>query len=876
MKKLTGAQIRKMYLEFFKSKGHTIHPSQSLVPDDDPTLLWINSGVATLKKYFDGRLIPDNPRITNSQKSIRTNDIENVGKTARHHTFFEMLGNFSIGNYFKKEAIEFAWELLTSDKWYGFDKDRLYMTIYPSDEEAYRYWVKCGVEPSHIVKLEGNYWEIGEGPSGPNTEIFYDRGVTYEFNAPTEELYPGGENERYLEIWNLVFSQYNAIEGKPKSEYPELPNKNIDTGMGLERMTSVIQDVPTNYDTDLFMPIINKISEISKQNYLETKEKTIAFRVIADHIRTCVFAISDGALPSNEGRGYVIRRLIRRSVKYARKLGIERTFMKELVPVVADIMFDYYPEVKTKVDFIQTILEKEEIRFHETLQDGLNILNDVIKNTNSKEIDGKTAFKLYDTYGFPIELTIEYAEEAGLTVDVLEFKNELDAQRKRARDAREDMDSMQSQNKTLMDIKAESKFLGYKLLETEGKVLYIINKDELLTKAKKGDEVQIILDQTPFYALSGGQIADMGVMKNDHVTLAVNEVTKAPNKQHLHFCTVIEGTLNVGEKLNLIVEKQARAFITRNHTATHLLQKSLRIVLGDHIAQAGSYVSSDRLRFDFNHFEAIKKDQLTEIEKIVNEKIYESMSVHIEEMSITKAKEKGATALFNEKYGDIVRVVSASDFSIELCGGCHVTNTSEIGLFKIISESGIGAGIRRIEAVTSSKAVEYLQNYVQNVEAIANNLKANVHDVVDKVSILIDENKALQKELEAIRNKLANIEANELVNHVKMINGYNVLTATVKNIEINALRNMIDNFKDKLKSVIVVLANIEADKVMFMTGVSKDYVAKGVHAGMLVKEMASICGGNGGGRPDFAQAGAKNVEKVEIALNFLNDYLKNK
>jgi len=876
MKKMTSSEVRSLFLNFFKSKNHQIYPSQSLVPIDDTSLLWINSGVATLKKYFDGRLIPENPRITSSQKSIRTNDIENVGKTARHHTFFEMLGNFSIGDYFKKEAIEYAWELLTSDDYFGFDKNRLYATIYPTDQEAFDLWVNVGMSPKHIVKLDGNFWEIGEGPSGPNTEIFYDRGEKYEFDTPHEELYPGGENERYLEIWNLVFSQFNSKIGVKREDYKELPSKNIDTGMGFERLTMLLQDVPTNYDTDLFIPIIREIEKISKQKYLIAHDKDVSFRVIADHIRTCCFAISDGALPSNEGRGYIIRRLIRRAVKYARKLGIEQPFMKQLVPVVVDIMDDFYPELKSKIEYIQTILGKEEIRFHETLQDGLLILNEFIKGAQNKEINAQTAFKLYDTYGFPIELTIEYAEEAGFTVDTEGFNKELDRQRQRGRETRDEVGSMQLQNKTLMDIKDQSSFVGYEQLEVKGKLLYIIDSDKHLTEAHEGDEVQLIFDKTPFYAISGGQVADTGFILSENARIIVNDIIKAPNKQHLHFCHVFSGSIHIGDEMMLKVNRFSRDLVSRNHSATHLLHKALSRVLGNHIAQAGSYVSSERLRFDFNHFEAMSKEELDEVERIVNERIFENLNVTYQEMPIHEAKQLGAMALFSEKYGDIVRVVRTEDFSIELCGGCHVKNTSEIGLFKIVSESGIGAGIRRIEAVTSEKAIEYTQSFINSIETISALLKTTPQDVMTKVVSLVDENKNLSKALDTLNQKMANKEANDLINQTKVINGFTVLTAIVKNIEISALRNMIDNFKDQLDNVVIVLANIVDDKIIFMSGVTKDYVNKGIHAGNLVKELAIICGGNGGGRPDFAQAGAKNVQNVQNALLFVSEYLKNK
>ena len=876
MKKLTGSQIRRMFLEFFKSKNHQVYPSQSLIPVDDPTLLWINSGVATLKKYFDGRLIPENRRITNSQKSIRTNDIENVGKTARHHTFFEMLGNFSIGDYFKKEAIQFAWELLTSDEWFAFDKDRLYATIYKDDDETFQLWVEVGMDPTHIVRLEDNFWEIGEGPCGPNTEIFYDRGPEFNYDTPQEELYPGGENERYLEIWNLVFSQYNAKEGLARSEYPELPSKNIDTGMGLERMASVIQEVETNYDTDLFLPIINEVERISGKKYRENAELDISFRVIADHIRACIFAINDGALPSNEGRGYVIRRLIRRAVKYALKLDIKEPFMKYLVPVVAKIMEDYYPEITANTGYIQTILEKEETRFHETLDEGLTILYNVMNNSQDKVIDGKTAFKLYDTFGFPIELTIEYAEEKDFTVDVEGFKALLEEQRRRAREAREEVQSMQSQNKTLMDITVPSEFIGYEVLETEAKLLAIVQGDKLLEEATEGMHVQLIFDKTPFYATSGGQVADKGTISNDKAYIEVEDVSTAPNKQNLHHCLVKSGVIRVGDTFTLKVDKLARILTERNHTATHLLHKALKTVLGNHVNQAGSEVSSDRLRFDFTHFAPVTKEELLEIERIVNEQIASGLKVTYKYMSLDDAKKQGAVALFTEKYGDVVRVVSCEDYSKELCGGCHVKNTAEIGLFKVVSEGGIGAGVRRIEAVTSLKAIEYLNEFVDKVDTIAQLVKGTPSEVVQKVQTLVAEHRQQEKELESLHNKLANIEANELLNKSQVINGYNVLTAVVKNIEINALRNMVDNFKDKLKSAVVVLANILDDKVIFMAGVTTDYVAKGIHAGNLVKELAQICGGGGGGRPDFAQAGAKNIQNTDKALNYVTEYLKNK
>ncbi len=714
MKQLTGAQIRQMFLDFFQEKGHAVEPSASLVPHEDPSLLWINSGVATLKKYFDGRVIPQNPRITNAQKSIRTNDIENVGKTARHHTFFEMLGNFSIGDYFKEEAITWAWEFLTSDKWIGFDKELLSVTIHPEDEEAFTIWnEKMGVPKERIIRLEENFWDIGEGPSGPNTEIFYDRGEAYGNDFSDPELYPGGENERYLEVWNLVFSQFNH---NPDGSYTPLPKKNIDTGMGLERMTSIVQDVPTNFDTDLFMPMIGATETISGEKYRNGDlEKDMAFKVIADHIRTVTFAVGDGALPSNEGRGYVLRRLLRRAVRYSKKLNINRPFMFELVPVVGEVMKDFYPEVLEKKDFIAKVVKNEEERFHETLHDGEAILSEVIakaKEEKTTVISGVDAFRLYDTYGFPIELTEEYAEEAGMTVDHEGFENEMEKQRERARAARQDVDSMQVQGGVLGEVKVASEFVGYGTVATESNVVALVKNGEYTDSLQVGEEGQLMLDVTPFYAESGGQIADRGCLLADGVKVLVKDVQKAPNGQNLHQVVVEEGTLTKDAAVKAIIDTKNRSSVVKNHTATHLLHQALKDVLGTHVNQAGSLVTSERLRFDFSHFGQVQADELEKIERIVNEKIWESIDVEISQKAIEEAKEMGAMALFGEKYGDVVRVVQVGDYSLELCGGCHIDNTASIGIFKIVAESGIGAGIRRIEAVTGKSAYELMNDQV--------------------------------------------------------------------------------------------------------------------------------------------------------------------
>ncbi|MCP1154158.1 alanine--tRNA ligase [Bacillus sp. EB93] len=874
MKYLTGAQIRQMYLDFFSEKGHNIEPSASLVPHEDPSLLWINSGVATLKKYFDGRVIPENPRITNAQKAIRTNDIENVGKTARHHTFFEMLGNFSIGEYFKEEAITWAWEFLTDEKWIGFDKDKLAVTIHPEDDEAFELWnKKIGVPAERIIRLEENFWDIGEGPSGPNTEIFYDRGPAYGDDPNDPELYPGGENERHLEVWNLVFSQFNH---NPDGSYTPLPKKNIDTGMGLERMASVVQDVATNYDTDLFMPIIRAVEEISDVKYGVDTEKDVAFKVIADHIRTVAFAVGDGALPSNEGRGYVLRRLLRRAVRYAKQININRPFMFELVTVVGEIMKDFYPEVLKNKEFIAKVIKNEEERFHETLNDGLSILSEVIKKEKEKgntTIPGSDAFRLYDTYGFPIELTEEYAEEEGMTVDQAGFEKEMDAQRERARSARQDVDSMQIQGGVLGDIKVESEFVGYDQVAVEAKVAAIIQNGELVTEAQEGEEVQVILDKTPFYAESGGQIADIGTMASESVKVDVLDVQKAPNGQNLHRVTVTAGTLTADSHIVAAVNQENRIHITKNHTATHLLHQALKDVLGTHVNQAGSLVQAERLRFDFSHFGQITAEEIEQIETIVNEKIWQSLQVNTDYKNIEEAKAMGAMALFGEKYGKIVRVVQIGDYSLELCGGVHVPNTAVIGLFKIVSESGIGAGTRRIEAVTGAGAYKLMTDQIGVLKDAAAKLKTNLKDVPSRIETVLAEVKDLHRENESLTAKLSNIEASSLVSNVKDVNGVQVLVAKVQATDMNNLRAMADDLKQKLDSVIIVLGSAQGDKVNLIAGVTKDYIDRGFHAGKLVKEVASRCGGGGGGRPDMAQAGGKDPEKLDAALNFVEEWV---
>lgn len=876
MKKLSSAEVRQMFLDFFKTKEHMIEPSASLVPVNDPTLLWINSGVATMKKYFDGSVVPENPRIANAQKSIRTNDIENVGKTARHHTMFEMLGNFSIGDYFKEEAIEWAWEFLTSPDWIGFDPDKLYVTVYPEDKEAKRIWLEeVGIPANHVVEIEDNFWDLGAGPSGPDSEIFYDRGESFNDLAEDDpENYPGGENERYLEIWNLVFSEFNHT---PQGTYEPLPHQNIDTGMGLERMVSIIQDAPTNFETDLFLPIIGKVEELSGKKYGTDKLLDISFKVIADHIRSLVFAIGDGALPSNEGRGYVLRRLLRRAVMHGKKLGIDQAFLYKLVPVVGEIMVSYYPEVKQQEAFIEKVVRTEEERFHETINDGLTMLNDVLadlKDKNETTLDGKVIFKLYDTFGFPVELTEEVAEDEGLKVDHEGFEVEMQAQKERARAARTTEKSMGIQTALLGDIKVDSKFVGYDHLEIESELLVILQDNAMVSTVEEG-EAKVIFAETPFYAEMGGQIADKGILvdQSGKIIANVTDVQKAPNGQALHTVEVLE-SLNEGDKYFLQVNAAFRNKVIKNHTATHVLHKALKEVLGDHANQAGSLVTDTHLRFDFTHFGQVTAVELKEMEKIVNQKIWEAIPVVTIETDIDTAKNMGAMALFGEKYGHDVRVVNIGDWSIELCGGTHVVNTEDIGLFKIVSESGIGAGVRRIEALTGKEAYEAFRDEEEQLMQVAQIVKSpQIKEVVTKTEQLQQQVKELQKENEQLATKLANQQAGDVFKDVKEINGTTVITAQVNVKDMNQLRQLADQWKQKALSDVLVLGTVQGEKVNLLAAMSPTANEKGLKAGDLIKAIAPKVGGGGGGRPDMAQAGGKNPAGLSDALAEVANWL---
>ncbi|HAP4941844.1 TPA: alanine--tRNA ligase [Enterococcus faecalis ADL-123] len=879
MKELTSSQVRQMYLDFFKSKGHSVEPSASLVPVNDPTLLWINSGVATLKKYFDGSVVPENPRITNAQKSIRTNDIENVGKTARHHTMFEMLGNFSIGDYFKNEAIHWAWEFLTGAEWLAFDPEKLYVTVYPKDTEAKRIWRdEVGLSEDHIIDVEDNFWDIGAGPSGPDTEIFYDRGEEFlDIPEDDPENYPGGENERYLEIWNLVFSEFNHT---PEDTYEPLPHKNIDTGMGLERVVSIIQDAPTNFETDLFMPIIHAVEALGTNvKYGDAPQTDVSFKVIADHIRALSFAIGDGALPSNEGRGYVLRRLLRRAVMHGKKLGINEAFLYKLVPVVGEIMVSYYPEVLQQKDFIEKVVRTEEERFHETINEGLSMLNEVIKEVKDAKgdtLDGKIIFKLYDTFGFPVELTEEVAEDEGLKVDHAGFETEMEAQRERARSARSKETSMGVQSALLTDIKVESKFVGYTELTHDSELFVIIQGDALVNEASAGT-AELIFAETPFYSEMGGQIADRGYVKNTagEVVANVVDVKKAPNGQFLHKVEVL-APLAEGQIYQLQVDERMRTRILKNHTATHLLHRALKDVLGEHANQAGSLVAPGHLRFDFTHFGQVTSEELARMEAIVNEKIWEAIPVVTIETDIDTAKNMGAMALFGEKYGKEVRVVNIGDYSIELCGGTHVANTEDIGIFKIVSESGIGAGVRRIEAVTSKEAYQLLQEEERQLKEIATLVKSpQLKEVVTKTEQLQQQLRDLQKENEQLAGKLANQQAGDIFKDVKDVNGVRYIAAQVNVKDMNQLRQLADQWKQKELSDVLVLATAQDEKVSLLAAMTKDMNGKGLKAGDLIKAIAPKVGGGGGGRPDMAQAGGKNPAGIADALAEVENWLAN-
>ncbi|HFU3860293.1 alanine--tRNA ligase [Streptococcus suis] len=872
MKNLSSAQIRQMWLDFWKSKGHSVEPSANLVPVNDPTLLWINSGVATLKKYFDGSVIPDNPRITNAQKSIRTNDIENVGKTARHHTMFEMLGNFSIGDYFRDEAIEWGFELLTSPEWFAFPKDKLYMTYYPDDVDSYNCWIALGVEPSHLIPLEDNFWEIGAGPSGPDTEIFFDRGTDFDpENIGIRLLEEDIENDRYIEIWNIVLSQFNADPAVPRSEYKELPNKNIDTGAGLERLAAIFQGAKTNFETDLFLPIIREVEKISGKTYDQDGDN-MSFKVIADHIRALSFAIGDGALPGNEGRGYVLRRLLRRASMHGQRLGITEPFLYKLVETVGNIMESYYPEVLEKRAFIEKIVKSEEESFARTIHTGSQFaeqLMDKLAAEGKSEIDGRDIFKLYDTYGFQVELTEELAEHRGMTLDIAGFEAAMKEQQDRARASVVKGGSMGMQNETLAAITEESTFVyGQTALEAS---LSVIVADNARTEAVSEGQALLVFDQTPFYAEMGGQVADHGFVKNaaGDIVATVIDVQKAPNGQPLH-TVELSASISVGQTYTLEIETKRRKGVEKNHTATHLLHAALHNIIGEHATQAGSLNEQDFLRFDFTHFEAVTAEELRRIEEEVNEQIWNAIPVVTVETDIDTAKEMGAMALFGEKYGKEVRVVTIGDYSVELCGGTHVSNTAEIGIFKILKEEGIGSGTRRIIAVTGREAFLAYRDQEDALKEVASTIKSpQIKEVPNKVESLAQQVRELQKENAALKEKAAAAAAGDVFKDVKDANGIRYIASQVQVSDAGALRTFADNWKQKDYSDVLVLVAAIGDKVnVLVASKSSD-----VHAGNLIKVLAPIVAGRGGGKPDMAMAGGSDASAIQTLLNSVADNL---
>lgn len=895
MKILKSYEIRDMWLMFWKSKGHDIIESSPLIPQNDPSLLWINAGVAPLKKYFDGREIPSNKRLANAQKCIRTNDIDNVGRTARHHTFFEMLGNFSIGDYFRKEALTYAIELLTSPQYFDIDINKLYFTVYPGDEETIEQWIKLGVDPTHIIKVPGNFWEIGEGPCGPDTEIFFDRGIKYDpENLGTRLIAEDIDNERYIEIWNIVFSQFNAKAGKKREEYQELPSKNIDTGMGLERVACIFQNAETNYETDLFIPIINKCSEFTNVKY----EGQMAFKVISDHLRSVVFALSDGASFSNEGRGYVLRRLLRRATRFGRQLGMNEPFMYKLVSVVVENMGMFYTNLKPQQELITKQIKIEEERFLATLESGEKRLLDYLQTNQEKVVDKEIAFLLYDTFGFPFELTKEIAAEHNFTVDDEGFISLLEAQKERARQARNNDQSMTTQNEDMMKFTEASEFVGYDTLSTTSKVVGIFKDGKNVTKAK--GNIIIVFDKTPFYAESGGQIGDQGTISFKGKNYLVTNTIKLPNHQHGSIVNIDE-EIAVNDEVMLNVDEEFRSDVAKNHSATHLLNEALRKVLGSHIYQQGSQVYNDSLRFDFNHFSMPTNEQILAIEALVNEEIKKCHQVIIKNMPLKEAKALGVQAVFGEKYGEVVRVVDM-DFSKELCGGTHVNNTNDIEKFAILTVESKGSGIYRLEAATGNyittalsltlsninKEINENLEKINNLQDIAkdNNIEIQkidfqLSDACESYQLVINRHQELitirgiAKDLEKeINNKILEkktIPLDKYLNEVKVVNNYQVLVTKLTNENIELVKDLVDRLADKMNNCIVFISVINDGKVIFICKNKID----SLNAGNLVKQAAIITNGNGGGRKDFAQAGGKDPSKVEEALSTIFEVIKN-
>lgn len=860
-------QLRKMFLEFFESKGHLAMKSFSLVPHNDKSLLLINSGMAPLKPYFTGQEIPPRRRVTTCQKCIRTGDIENVGKTARHGTFFEMLGNFSFGDYFKNEAIEWSWEFLTEVV--GLDPDRLYPSIYEEDEEAFEIWnKKMGIPAERIFRFgkADNFWEHGSGPCGPCSEIYYDRGEKYGCGSP--DCTVGCECDRYMEIWNNVFTQF---DNDGHGHYSELEQKNIDTGMGLERLASVVQDVDSIFDVDTLKALRDHICRLADTEYGKDAQADISIRVITDHTRSVTFMISDGIMPSNEGRGYVLRRLLRRACRHGRLLGIEGSFIPELAQTVIEGSKDGYPELEEKKDFILKVIAKEEDQFNKTIDQGLGILAEMTAKMEAEQtttLSGADAFKLYDTYGFPIDLTKEILEEKGMQVDEEGFHASMEVQRKTARAARGETNYMGADVTVYesIDPSITSTFVGYDNLAWKSPITVLTSDTEIVEALSDGQRGTVFAEETPFYATSGGQEADTGIIRTAEGEFKVEDTVKLLGGKIGHVGVVIKGMIKTGDQAELCVNAEKRALSARNHSATHLLQKALRTVLGTHVEQAGSSVNEDRLRFDFSHFSAMTAEELQKVEEIVNEQIVAGLPVKVENMPIEEARKTGAQALFGEKYGDVVRVVNMGDYSIEFCGGTHVKNTNEIMAFKILSESGVAAGVRRIEALTSKGLIRYYDNLEKKLNEAAKVLKATPDNLAEKIAHLTAENKALHSEVESLKSKLTQDAMGDVMDQVQEIKGVKLLAAEVDGVDMNGLRDLGDQLKEKLGEGVVVLASGNDGKVSLMVTATDAAMKQGAHAGNLVKAIAGLVGGGGGGRPNMAQAGGKNPAGIQEAL----------
>ena len=860
-------ELREMFLDFFEKKGHLRMNSFSLVPNNDKSLLLINSGMAPLKPYFTGQEVPPRRRVTTCQKCIRTGDIENVGKTARHGTFFEMLGNFSFGDYFKEEAIEWSWEFLTQVV--GIPADRLYPSVYLEDDEAFDIWnKKIGIDKDRIFKFgkEDNFWEHGSGPCGPCSEIYYDRGEKYGCGKPGCTV--GCECDRYIEVWNNVFSQF---DNDGKGNYSDLVQKNIDTGMGLERLATVVQDVDSIFDVDTIKAIRDKVCEIAGVTYMEDAKTDVSIRLITDHIRSVTFMISDGIMPSNEGRGYVLRRLLRRAARHGRLLSINRKFLADICEVVIRESESGYPELAEKKEYIFKVINTEEENFNKTIDQGLNILSDMtekLANEGKKQLSGEDAFRLYDTYGFPLDLTKEILLEKGIDVDEEGFKAAMEVQRETARNAREESNFMGADVTVYQSIDANisSEFVGYDNYDYVSKVTVLTTNTDIVDTLSEGEYGTVIVEKSPFYATMGGQCADIGKITSDGMTFIVEDTLKINGDKIGHYGKLVKGSVSVGDEVKLSIDINNRELTGKNHSATHLLQKALRIVLGNHVQQAGSMVDADKLRFDFTHFSPVTKEELIEIENIVNEMIAKNLKVDINEMSIDEARKTGAMALFGEKYGETVRVVKMGDFSIELCGGTHVAETGCIRAFKIVSEGGVAAGVRRIEALTDNAVFEYYREVEKTLNDVAKAVKAEPANIVKKIESLNEEIKALRSQNESLNKKLINSSLDNTLANAEDINGISFIPVKLEGQDMNAIRNMADSIKEKSGDCVIVIASVNDGKVNLLTMASDEAVKKGAHAGNLIKAIASLVGGGGGGRPNMAQAGGKNPAGVDAAL----------